>query len=43
LTWKNELIAYQAPSCGGVLRVKVFGDRVLIGGQAVTVLDEELR
>jgi PhzF family phenazine biosynthesis protein len=40
---KNKLIAHQASSRGGVLRVKVLGDRVLIGGQAVTVLSGELR
>jgi predicted PhzF superfamily epimerase YddE/YHI9 len=42
-TRKNYLMAHQASSRGGVLRVKVIGDRVLIGGQAVTVLDGELR
>ncbi len=35
---KTELLAYQASRRGGVLRVAVKGDRVLLGGQAVTVL-----
>jgi PhzF family phenazine biosynthesis protein len=39
---KNDLVGYQASSRGGVVRVKVEGDRVLLGGQAVTVLREEL-
>lgn len=39
---KNEFIAYQASKRGGVLRVKVIGERVLISGQAVTVLEGEL-
>lgn len=39
---KNELNAYQASPRGGVLRIGVRGDRVLICGQAVTVLKAEL-
>jgi PhzF family phenazine biosynthesis protein len=39
---KKTLMAYQASSRGGVLRVSLKGDRVLIGGQAVTVLRAEL-
>lgn len=39
---KNELSAYQASPRGGVLRVRVEGDRVILGGQAVTVLKAEL-
>lgn len=39
---KKELVGYQASSRGGVLRVRVQGDRVLLGGQAVTVLAGEL-
>jgi predicted PhzF superfamily epimerase YddE/YHI9 len=35
---KNELNAYQASPRGGVVRVLVAGDRVLLRGQAVTVL-----
>lgn len=39
---KTELLAYQASERGGTLRVRVDGDRVHIGGQAVTVLRGEL-
>lgn len=39
---KNELVAYQASSRGGELRLRLVGDRVTIGGQAVTVLRGEL-
>ena len=39
---KNEFIAYQASPRGGVLRVRVKGARVILGGQAVTVLRGEL-
>ncbi len=39
---KGEFVAYQASSRGGVVRVRVRGDRVLLGGQAVTVLRGEL-
>src|SRR5947199_6455770 len=39
---KNEMVAYQASARGGVLRVRVSGDRVKLGGQAVTVLRGEL-
>ncbi len=35
---QNELLAYQASERGGVVRVRVAGDRVVLGGQAVTVL-----
>jgi PhzF family phenazine biosynthesis protein len=35
---KGEFVAYQASARGGVVRVKVKGDRVELGGQAVTVL-----
>jgi PhzF family phenazine biosynthesis protein len=34
---KNELTAFQASSRGGVIDLKLAGDRVLLGGQAVTV------
>jgi PhzF family phenazine biosynthesis protein len=34
---KDDLLAHQASARGGVLRVGVRGDRVLLGGQAVTV------
>jgi PhzF family phenazine biosynthesis protein len=39
---KNELVAYQASPRGGVIRVRVTGPRVILGGQAVTVLRGEL-
>jgi PhzF family phenazine biosynthesis protein len=39
---KQEMLAYQASARGGVVRVRVDGDRVLLGGQAVTVLRGEL-
>lgn len=39
---KTELVAYQASARGGVVRVLVGGDRVYLGGQAVTVLHGEL-
>src|SRR6185503_7840228 len=39
---KTELLAYQASARGGVFRVRVQGDRVIIGGQAVTVVRGEL-
>jgi PhzF family phenazine biosynthesis protein len=35
---KNDLLAYQASRRGGVLRVSVRDDRVVLGGQAVTVV-----
>ena len=39
---KTEFLAYQASPRGGVLRLRLAGDRVVIGGQAVTVLRGEL-
>ena len=39
---KKELLAFQASSRGGELRLRVVGDRIKIGGQAVTVLRGEL-
>jgi predicted PhzF superfamily epimerase YddE/YHI9 len=39
---KDELVGYQASTRGGVVRVRVAGDRVRLGGQAVTVLRGEL-
>jgi len=39
---KDEFIAYQASERGGILKVKVTGERVLISGKAVTVLEGEL-
>ena len=39
---KSEFLAYQASARGGVVRVRLGGDRVHLGGQAVTVLRGEL-
>ena len=39
---KTELVGYQASARGGVVKVEVRGDRVLLGGQAVTVMRAEL-
>jgi PhzF family phenazine biosynthesis protein len=39
---KAEFLAYQASARGGELRVRLAGDRVKLGGQAVTVLRGEL-
>lgn len=39
---KNPLVGYQASARGGVVRVEVAGDRVRLGGQAVTVFRAEL-
>jgi PhzF family phenazine biosynthesis protein len=39
---KEEMVGYQASARGGVVRVKVEGDRVILGGMAVTVLSAEL-
>src|SRR3954469_18156433 len=39
---KSEFTAFQASARGGVVRVKLKGDRVLLGGQAVTVMTGEL-
>jgi PhzF family phenazine biosynthesis protein len=39
---KNEMRAYQASARGGVVRVRMEGDRIILGGQAVTVLRGEL-
>ena len=39
---KNPLLAYQASARGGRVRVELAGDRVHLGGQAVTVLRGEL-
>jgi len=45
--WRKELrrddfVAYQASPRGGVVKVGVRGERVLLGGQAVTVWRGEL-
>jgi len=40
---KDELVGYQASARGGTVRVRVEGRRVVLGGQAVTVFDADLR
>ncbi|UCE23654.1 MAG: PhzF family phenazine biosynthesis protein [Candidatus Zixiibacteriota bacterium] len=40
---KTELTAYQASRRGGELKLQVAGDRVIIFGQAVTVLEAEMK
>jgi PhzF family phenazine biosynthesis protein len=39
---KKDLMAYQASARGGELQLRLEGDRVVLGGQAVTVLRAEL-
>jgi len=39
---KSEMLAFQASKRGGVVRVRIEGDRVKLGGQAITVLRGEL-
>jgi PhzF family phenazine biosynthesis protein len=39
---KTEMTAFQASSRGGVIRVRLDGDRVKLGGQAVTIFRGEL-
>ncbi|MHB8653434.1 MAG: PhzF family phenazine biosynthesis protein [Terriglobia bacterium] len=39
---KTEFVAWQASSRGGIVRVRLEGERVILGGQAVTVLRGEL-
>ncbi len=39
---KNALVGYQASARGGIVRVRPAGDRVVLGGQGVTVLQGEL-
>ena len=39
---KTELTGYQASARGGVVRARLAGDRVVLGGQAITVLRGEL-
>jgi len=39
---KSELTGYQASARGGVVRVRTASDRVMLGGQAVTVMRGEL-
>ena len=42
LLGKNEMVGYQASARGGVVKVRLEGDRVMLGGQAVTVMTGEL-
>ncbi|HVB63116.1 MAG TPA: PhzF family phenazine biosynthesis protein, partial [Nitrolancea sp.] len=39
---KNEMTGYQASARGGVVQVRLSGERVRLGGQAVTVMRGEL-
>ena len=39
---RNELVGYQASARGGIVLVRLEGERVRIGGQAVTVLTGQL-
>ena len=39
---KTEMLAFQASRRGGIMRVRLDGDRVRLGGRAVTVLRGEL-
>jgi PhzF family phenazine biosynthesis protein len=39
---RTKMVGYQASRRGGVVRVEIRGDRVLLGGQAVTVMRGEL-
>jgi PhzF family phenazine biosynthesis protein len=39
---KSEFVAYQASARGGVVRVRLEGNRIKLGGQAVTVMRGEL-
>lgn len=40
---KDSLIAYQASQRGGVIHVEVSGDRVILGGKAITMLIGSMR
>jgi PhzF family phenazine biosynthesis protein len=39
---KDELMAYQASARGGVMRIRLAGERVVLAGQAVTVMSAYL-
>ncbi len=39
---RDSFVAYQASRRGGIVHVRVSGDRVLLGGQAVTIFRAEL-
>ncbi len=38
---KGELVGFQASARGGVVRCRVAGNRVVLGGQAVTIVRGE--
>ncbi len=40
---RNSLLAYQASARGGIIRLRLLENRVILGGQAVTVFSGELR
>jgi PhzF family phenazine biosynthesis protein len=40
---KHEMVGYQASARGGVVRVRLEGARVALGGRAITIVDGELR
>ena len=40
---KNELIGYQASQRGGMVKVHVHGERVLLAGRAITVMKGEIQ
>jgi PhzF family phenazine biosynthesis protein len=42
LLGKRDFTAFQASARGGVIKVRLEGDRVILGGQAVTVMTGEL-
>jgi predicted PhzF superfamily epimerase YddE/YHI9 len=39
---KDEFTAYQASERGGIVRVRVIGERVHLGGKSVTIMKGEL-
>jgi predicted PhzF superfamily epimerase YddE/YHI9 len=39
---KAEMTAFQASARGGVVRLRLNGDRIILGGQAVTVMEATL-
>jgi predicted PhzF superfamily epimerase YddE/YHI9 len=39
---KKKMVAFQASPRGGIVRVEVQGNRILIGGQAVMIIKGEL-
>jgi PhzF family phenazine biosynthesis protein len=39
---KTDMIGYQASARGGVVRMRLHGDRIILGGQAVTVMQATL-